>query len=103
MSNPYALSRGGWFQLVPVTLGALLAYGLVRAALQIEACTGTLPRLHLLLAALCAVPVLMPVLSEQRWRNGWVGLAWLAALMIYLGVKAPLGDILSLLPACPTP
>ena len=98
MTNPYGLGRGGWAQLVPVTLSALLAIGLVRAGLQISSCTGTFPQTHALLAFCAAVPVLIPLLSPRRWLNACLGLAYLAALFIYLGVNAGLLDLLMLLP-----
>ena len=98
MTNPYGLGRGGWAQLVPVLLSALLAIGFVRAGLQISSCTGTFPQTHALLAFCAAVPVLIPLVSPRRWLNAGLGLAYLAAFFIYLGVNAKPLDLLMLLP-----
>ena len=51
----YGLSRGGWLQLVMVLLAALLAYGFLRAGLQIAGCQGAFPAAHGLLAAITGV------------------------------------------------
>ncbi|MFO1237545.1 MAG: hypothetical protein U1F24_11145 [Alphaproteobacteria bacterium] len=99
MTDRYGLARGGWAQLVPVLLSALLTIGLVRAGLQISACAGAFPATHAMLALCAAVPALIPLASPRRWLNAGVGLAWLAALFIYLGVNAAPLDLLALLPA----
>ena len=49
--------------------------------------------------ALCAAVLALILLASPRpWLNAGVGLAWLAALFIYLVNAAPL-DLLALLPA----
>ena len=100
----YGLSRGGWLQLVMVLLAALLAYGFLRAGLQIAGCQGAFPAAHGLLAAITGAPALLPLVLANRWLNAAIGFLVIGGTALVLAINAPLGELLALMPesACRT-